>query len=254
VIDLTDNYVGEAFEIDGTVGVFTQGRANDLENGGVRNSRLRIFDGVKFEDVFVFNTDVPERGGVFVNDSTVFFNSEGDVYSWGMFFNGLDRVSNCLLKGSTSSEVTGMLMSPNTTYLLAATSSLSGGRIQYFKSGNYSTGQFATTNADISFPEGQVGQVSYVKVHFADPASSGREITVQLANQAQETQEVISGADDLTTITSDTIVKQYKVDDALVFHSVKLAVAWTEGGGSGDAVGLERVEVGFRTINIDELT
>ena len=247
VYELNDNYIGEAFEYQGTVGVFTQGRTNDLENSGARNSKMQLFDGSKFKTVVTFDDDIPERGGVVVNGDMIMWNSEGSMYSYGSPFEGMDKVLNKLAKGATSNTVSGMLMNPTTNYWLMSPSSASGGRIKYFASGNYDESCIVTTvMADGNFPDGQQGIVKSVKVVFANVATGGRTIDVSLYNQGQVQSAVLA---DLGDVTSTTIVKDFR-DDYLAFDSIGLFMRWETGGGATQCPIVKRVEIEYEPTNI----
>ena len=247
VQELNDNYVGEAFEYQGTVGVFTQGRTNDLENGGNRNSKLQLFDGSKFKTIETFDSNVPERGGVVVNGDMIMWNSEGIQYSYGSPFEGMDKVLNKLAKGSTSNTVSAMLMNPTTNFWLMSPSTLAGGRIKYFTSGNYDEScTMSTVMADGNFPDGQMGRIKSAKVVFANTATGGRTIDVQLITQAQEQVQVI---ENLGTVTATTIAKDFR-DDPQEFYNLGLFMQWKAGSGATQAPIVKRVEVEFEPIEI----
>ena len=247
VFELNDNYVGEAFEYQGTIGVFTQGRTNDLENNGNRNSKLQLFDGGKFKTIKTFETDVPERGGVVVNGDMIMWNSEGTQYTYGTPFEGGDKVMNKIAKGATNNLVSGMLMNPTTNFWLMSPSSSAGGRIKYFASGVFDEAcNLSTVMADGNFPDGQMGRITSVKVVFANVCTGGRTIRLQFINQAQD---FITVLDDIGTITDTTIVKDFR-DDNLNFDGLGIYISWGYGGGSTQAPKVKRVEVYYEPINI----
>jgi len=247
VYELNDNYVGEAFEYQGTIGVFTQGRANDLENSGNRNSKLQLFDGAKFKTIETFDTDVPERGGVVVNGDMIMWNSEGTQYSYGAPFDGLNKVLNKIAKGATSNTVSGMMMNPTTNFWLMSPSTAADGRIKYFASGVYDEGcTVSSVMASGNFPDGQMGRVKAVKVVFANTCTGGRTVDVKLYNQAQEFIDVIENQG---TITSSTIVKNFR-DKYLSFYSLAVYLQWEFGSGNTRAPIIERIEVEVEPIDI----
>lgn len=255
VFSLGDNYVGEAFAYQGTIGVFTQGRAMDLESSGNRSSRMQIFRGfgTGFTEEITFDDNVPERGGVWVGGSMIQWNSEGNQYSYGAPFAGLEPKLNKIAQGA-SSGTSGMLLNPTTDFWLMSPTTSAGSRLKYFKSGNYSEGDFNTVNAEPNFSDQMMGQVEYVKVYFAKVASGGRNFTLSLSNQAEDTTEIITAADNLTTITASTIIKKYSDESQKMrFSTLKINGAWGTGSGSSNAPVVSKVEVYFREVNINDV-
>lgn len=251
IFNLNDNYVGECFSYQGKLGVFTAGRTNDLENGGDFSSKLQFFQDYTsgFASKKTFNTAVPERGGVYVNDQMVMWNSEGQLLSYGAPYPGLDNVLNCLAVGATSSTVSGMLLNPTSNFQILSPSTASDGRLVYLASGNYyESCIFATANVSPTFADDEIGQVEAVKVFFMRPVSGGRQITITLANESGTTTTVTSA---LSTVTSSLVVRKFQgTANKLRFSSIKAIAQYASGSGQSGAPLISRIEVFYTPVKL----
>lgn len=253
VYDLYDNFVSESFEFQGTVGCFTQGRTNDLEEAGARRSSMRLFNGSIFETLASFEDDVPIRGGVQVNEKLIQWNSEGNIYSWGQFFDGLDNTLNKIAKTSPGSGQSGMLLAAQADRVFVSSDDTTSGALQYFIDDTY-TGEsrFSTSLIDGNFPDGQMGQVKSVKIVFGKTSSNGQKLIVNMFDEGGNQTTIIASGDNFEDVTTRTYVQDF-MDDYPFFHGLRFTIEWDTSTAITDAPIIERIEVDFETINIEDI-
>lgn len=267
--DLKDNYVSEAVEFKGSVYCFTQGQTSPGDT--TRTSKLQAFNGNEFKIVSRFIGSPPVRGGADIIAEQLRWNTNGIMMSYGDPYLELPDVLNNLTFGSGAdplnpSTSSGMLKSFASDFTVMSSGTTTLGGAESFNS-NYGTGSgvVAEITTDLvvpEFPIGHIGKVERVRVFFATTASGGRAIDIRLRDRLNASMEVqgssISVGSDLTTITSATLVKEYQFDASgnsfTQFDALKLDIRWATGLGATDAPIVDRVEVDYIPININNLT
>lgn len=253
VYDLYDNFVSEAFEYQGSVGCFTRGRTNDIEEAGVRRSSLRLFDGAQFKSVAQFENDSPVRGGVQVNENLIQWNSEGNIYAWGQYFDGLDNTLNKIAKTSPGSGDSGMLLIAQADRVFTSSSDSTNGALEYLIDDTF-TGEsrFSTILAEGNFPDGMMGRVDAVKIVFGKTSSNGQKIIVNMFDEGGNQTTIISSGDNFEDVTTRTYVQHFR-DETPYFHGLRFTIEWDTGTAITDAPIIERIEVIYDTVNIQDI-
>lgn len=267
--DLHDNYVSEAVEYKGSVWCFTQGQTTPGDP--TRTSKLQVFTGNEFKIIERFIGNSPIRGGADIIGEQLLWNSEGLMHSYGDPYLELPDVLNKVAAGSGAdplnpSACTGMLKSFASDFLVmsSGTGAIGGGESFNTGYGTGSSGVVAEVTTDLftpEFPIGQIGQVERARVFFGTTCSGGRAIDIRLRTRLNQDMEIqgssLTGFADMTTITAATLVQEYQNQpDGSSFKSfdgLKLNLRWAAGLGSTDSPVVDRVEVDFVPINIDNL-
>lgn len=248
---LNDNYVSGAFEYKGTVGCFTQGRKIVPLNP--QFSKMLLFNGAEFEPVATFDTNVPNEGAVEILGDTISFVSGGSIYMYGSPYPseapaGLNRVG----KGNGSGN--GGICTLSTTIQVVSTGTTTSGGLDTVNSG-FCTALVTTGSASPVFDEGKLGNVKSVKVYFAstNSATGSQSFDLFLISDLAAQTQVISGT---TVITASTqVLTLYEtIAGASMPNFTDLGIILQWSGGTGtNAPRVERVEVTFEPIGINEI-
>lgn len=257
IIDLSDNYVSEAFEYKGTIGCFTQGRIPDASQASLQ-SKMQIFNGSTFDVVASFNTNAPIHGGVDIAGDIIRWNSEGNVYSWGAPFNGLKNVLNKIEKGSGSTTGFLRVFNNTTTGLLISSGAGSGnGGLERLTTGYKDTSEFSLPMASPIFPEGKRGRVVSTTITFSQVSSAGRGLGLTLVDSDGGSTTVFpsTGGNSISAITASNIIKKYKFDNSAAplppFNDIKPYFTYSSGSGSSNAPIIRRTEIEYEHVNIE---
>lgn len=245
---LDDNYVTEAFSYKGTVGCFTQGRAND-PSVSTKINKIQLFNGNIFEPVQSFIGNPPIRGGVEVLGEAIYFNSDGVVLCYGSPLFGVKSGLNILGEGFGTTS--GMLSSfTGSTQYFSSGATTSGG-LQKLSTNYFATAQLATPLVEPVFPMGQHGRVVNVKINYANTtvSANSRALSVLLNARTTINTTITSGVTSVTS-TSVDFYKNSSGNALPTFEALKLILAWSSGNGTSDAPGISSVEVFFENVNI----
>ena len=255
IFDLNDNYVSEAVTFNSTVACFTRGRTNDLENPS-RDCSLQLFTGSEFESVADWIGDVPIRGGSFVRDRAIWWNSQDRfsnsvIYAWGQMFRNLDNKFYQLHLVSANTSASGCLAQPTTRYLYVAGGAINAG---YVNPNQFTSGFFTTQVAAPKFNNEHIGKAVSLKVNFAETTSTAvPDITLQVYNQDGDSVTLLSN--DPLQITDSNISAQYNIEDFgnLFFNGAYVAVTWSENATDTNAQVIQSIELEYEPININNL-
>jgi len=255
-ISLNDNYVSEAVELQGTIAVFTSGRATDLENNGNRSSKMRVYNGSFFEDVEQFLDTPPVRGGVFVNGDVITWSSGGHAYIYGKPFTEAPTALQKIAKTETGSPSNGLLSFATTDNMIMSTGSGAGGGLQYFSSGTFKADSSVSASVAIpTFAEGEMGQVKSIKVVFARESSNGLKLILDLVDGGGNITNIVTSGDALEDITATNRVVEYNTGslgtDLPKFYAIKPVIQWSASSGTGAAPIIDRIEIEYESINIE---
>lgn len=240
---LDDDEVAAPFNYLGTIGCFTKNRNSN-------RCVLRLYDGLRFIPKFFYTGSLPVIGGVEIQDNLVKWNAAGVQYSWGAR-DGMfpEATFQNFTSGGTSSGLLKSFIS-GTLYMSSGTTNVGG--LQIF-SGNFGAQSFwQGLTATPDFPAGKMGRVKEVKVTFANIASAGRSLALQLkSNFEQTTTTVFTGVD---TVTSANMIRSYRFNSSGAplpkFESLKPNLIWSTGSGATSAPGIKQIEVIFEPISI----
>lgn len=247
---LNDNYTTEAFNYQGTVGVFTEGRPN--EPGGNKISKMSLLGASgEFETAVAFIGNPPIRGGVEVVGDAIYFNSDGKVYAFGSPLTGVKAGLNQTAEGLGAS--CGMLGTFNSNVQFISSGTTTSGGCQSLSTGFYFQSLASTVLAEPIFSEYHKGQVTNVKVRFVKPCTPGRTLVVQVKDRSVGVSTVCS----IDTLTGQTdLVQDFTYDTSgqplLAFDALKCTLVWSSGIDASDAPQVDSVEVTFQEINIDQ--
>lgn len=238
--NLNDNQVSEAFIFMGTIGCFTQGKPADQATVNSKVSKLLLYNGSEFVPVVSFDKNIPIRGGVDIKGNFVYWNSQGAVYCWDNNRKTLNQITEGL---GTS---TGLLSTFSRTQFISSGATTSGG-LQTISSNYFANSIIYTGLAHPDFPMGFVGRITKVKIKYGKTSNGGRNILVTLRDRIQDVSVIIQSSDNLRTITSDNLVKEYtkQADTSALgkFDTLRALVQWETGDGATDAPLIETIEV-----------
>lgn len=248
---LNDNYCSGAFEYQGTVGCFTQGRKIVPLNP--QFSKLVIFQDGEFKPVATFDTNVPNEGAVEILGDTISFVSQGNIYMYGSPYPsdapaGLNRV------GKGNGTLNGGICTLSTTIQVVSTGTTTSGGLDTVNAG-FTTALVTTGSVSPVFGEGKLGHVKNVKVYFAatNSATGSQNFDLHLISNLAGNTQILS---DVTTVTAATQVKTVyepvSGGSMPTFTNLGLLMQW-EGGVGTNAPKVERVEVEFEPIGINEI-
>lgn len=249
--DLHDNYVSEAFEYEGTVGCFTQGRNTDPSN--TKPSHMRLLQGSGFEIKASWIGNVPVRGGVDIQGKMITWlsvnpSNRGAIFAWN---NNMDAPTGLNIIGEGLGASAGMLKGFTSTDQWASTGTTSAGGLEEIGANNGGYSALATIATDLAqpiFAPGMKGKVTQVQVRWANTATGGRSITLQLSDRAVTTSTIIQN---LTAISGQKGLVTNYIWDANgaplpEFDALKAVLQWDIGSGSTDAPGIDSITVKFR--------
>ncbi len=246
VIDLEDDTVSAPFNYQGTVACFTASR----NIGGF--STLRIFNGRRFEPIFLWNGALPGIKGVTTLNNLIIFNSSGIIYAVGAR-DGLFPNGRFIIRSGTGTDAGGIVFPVIGGTLIASTGVGASGGLQQFATSTYSAGAFwHGLTACPNFPRGRKGKVVEVKVTFAGVATGGRSLELSLkTNSGQTSSTIFTG---LVEVTSNGQVKRYTAKssgaDLPEFENIRPNFTWSTGSGATSAPVVEKLEVFYKLVDI----
>lgn len=253
IVDLYDAVVTAGFTFKNTVGCFTQGN-NLVYDGSNRFSRLKMWDGSKFETVEQFIGNAPIDGGVDIVGDSIQWNSQGIIHSYGSPFEGYETVLNRFFDDA-SGTTSGMLRTiagASGYQLFSCGATTSGGlRSSQGASSYTSNASVATNKAIFNFPSGIVGKIKEVTIRFGRTASNGRALNAYLVTDDATTSQFMSG---VTTISAGNLAQRFKFDISNNpfprFNELGVALQWQGGSGANSAPIVRSIEVEIETKDI----
>jgi len=248
---LNDNYANGAFEYRGTIGCFSQGRIMVPTTPQV--SKMLIFDGSEFVPVATFDTNIPTEGGVEVLGDTISFVSQGNIYMYGSPYpkdapTGLNRV------GKGNGIGTGGICTLSSSIQVVSTGTTTSGGLDTVNTG-YCAALLCTGSVSPVFDEGKMGVVKSVKVYYAstNSAINSRYFDLYLVSNKNAQTQIISQAAAITASTQVATIYETIAGASLpTFTNLAIAMQWQQGVGGTNAPRVERVEVTFESIGINE--
>lgn len=258
VSNLNDNRVGAAFEFNGTIGCFTQGRANVAFISNT--AKLKIWNGSYFETVRQFADTIPDFGGVDITGDTIVWQGGGNVYSYGNTAN----LGTALHKFAAGAGTTNGLCfhASNNNFLVSSGTTTSGGA-QYFNTGYDLNAYLQTVSVRPRFVGKQYGKIKFVKTKFGTITSAGRGLDLKLNTDSNQT--VTTVFSDIRTIikntstpaTNESIMtridsKDSSNNDFPEFADISLILDWSSGSGSTQSPVVDYVELHMDTRMVTE--
>lgn len=249
--DLSDNEVTAGFNWLGTIGCFTRGRA---ANGGETSTKLKIFNGTKFEQVLEYSgNNSPIHNGVEIYDSMVVW-SMGDqkVGSYGSPWPG--RIPNSF---NSFSETTGSSSGGFCSNLLGkklyiSTGTSTGGGLQIlsdnFGPASANASYWRGIVAQPSFPSQTRGKIKSVKTHFRKNSTAGRTLALSLYIDGITTNAtVFTGLGTNTDLVKENVFDSSN-SELPHFHGVFPVLTWDSGTNSSDAPIVSKIEIFYEPI------
>jgi hypothetical protein len=253
-ITLPGNYVAGGFIYnENLVGCFVQGRSADLYN--TKFSQLLLGNQSGFDSVFSFTDNVPEFGGVCVDNKIIRWNSQGVIYQYGTPHIGYDSIAGKITEviGGTSNG--GLLKNFFSNNLFASAGATTAGGLQLLTTGYYFQSLWSTPI--ISPPimdEYRKFRVTAIKVWWGEAASGGQLFTLALhTNRGATSTTIVSN---LATIASPSYMTRYELDSSgnplPVFESISISGQY----GSGDSPTaippyVETIEIYFEKVALN---
>lgn len=247
IFDLNDNYVSEAFEYQGSIGCFTSGRVTDVSIN--RKNKLRIYNGDQFEIVQEFNTALPIRGGVYINDDEILWNSAGQLHSW----NNQYAPKKLFIIGEGSGSSSGMFNTNLGNYVISSGTTSSGGLELISGSATYDDQSSITMGMASPNSKSRLNKLERFRIYFADTCSNGRGVyaTIQ-TSRGTRIIDIKTSLNPIRTITeADLIYDTALTSDGSpfpLFEAIGLVFQWEAGTTANDAPVIERVELDFQPI------
>jgi hypothetical protein len=255
--DLSDNEVTAGFNWLGTPGCFTYGRK---ANGKDICTKLKLFNGTKFEQVLEYDGSSPTHGAVEIYDSMITWvygdSSLGKIGTYGSPWPGRIKNSFNFYGEATGTGLTteygGFCSNLMGKKLYVSSGAGSPGGLQIFE-GNFgpyvATGSyFRGIVARPSFPSKHRGKIKSVKVHFRRTSTAGRTLKLDL---------YVDGITTYSTVftglgTNSDLVKEYLFDtnnsELPHFHGVFPVLTWDTGTDSSDAPIVSKLEIFYEPI------
>lgn len=250
-VPLNDRIVTEAFAWKGTIGCFTEG--NNLVNDGAnRFTRLKIFDGSKFETVLTQIGNAPTHGGCDIVGDSIQWSADGTLFSYGSPFDGMESRFNRIGAGLGTSNGVLRTIGGVSGFQLISTGSTTSGGLQYMKASTFAgNASLTSTPALPVFDVGQTGKLRSVRVEFARSADSGRDFSLYMLAGDSDTCLIISA---LTTVDSTNLQKEYYFDTSgnplFVFNELRCIAQWGGGIAETDAPILKRIVATYEKTNL----
>ena len=239
IVDLEDHSVSAPFEYNGTVGCFTASRSGRIA--------LKLYDGSVFVKVFEFSGAFPSVGGVDIINNVIQWNSSGKVYQWGDYKG---------LFGESTAHHTSTYGGSSGFYkvFVGGTPYISGGTGTTglaILSGFAGDARVSTLAAFPNFGFNKKGKVKAVKATFAKNMTTGQSLTLSLflGGDTITVGSVATVADSTRTVV---FTRDSSDNDFPEFEYVIADILW----GSvdiTDAIGVQKIEVFYETITINEV-
>lgn len=271
--DLEDDYVDGGFNKGDIVGCFTYGRTKGSDG---KQAAIRLFYGSNFEipEGGIFSGNIPRHGGVDIIDDVITFYSDGKVYTYGSpwvgghnpLFNGYGGVVDTGVPIVMMQRAAG-----SGTSIFGCLKNLTSSKV-YISSGATTSGGLETLSANYSpntiwqglyaepeFPQGMMGDIEKVQVKFANIASAGRALKLDLNSDRGQTTSTVFTAVTAVTVqgtdessTSKKIISYAESDSSDAnfprFTSVRPTFTWSTGSGANDAPQISEISIYFRNI------
>jgi hypothetical protein len=246
-VNLNDNYVNAPFEYKGSIGCFTQGRKPvPLSN---QFASLKLFNGDEFDNVAMFDSNIPVNGGVSIVGDTIMFNAQGSIYQFGSPYPGFPDGLNKVTEGSGTSS--GALTTLATTLQVASTGVTTTGGLQKIGT-NYNTGSMAAAVAEPQFQMNSRARADAATITFAKTSTGGRDVSVLFVGNDLATTTVVQN---VSTINSANIRLRYEfatgAQDMFAFSTLKPIATWGSGSGTGDAPIIDMIELEYTEIPLE---
>lgn len=246
---LNDNYVSGAFEYQGTVGCFTQGRK--IVPGNPQFSKILLFDGSEFKPVATFDTNVPFQGAVEILGNTISFvssdNTSSFIYMYGSPYPGAPKGLNRIGKGNGANN--GAICTLSTSVQVASTGTGTSGGLDTVNSG-FTSSIVTTAPAMPIFPDNQIGKVKAVKVFFGKTSSADATLSLFLLSDFGGSTQLTS---DSSAITASNQVQRITTTlsgssgSLPRFTSIAPVIQWTAGVGTAAQI-IDRIEIEYETV------
>jgi len=260
--DLTDNLVTVGFNWLGIPGCFTYGRA--AEGNGALSSKLKLFNGTKFEQVLEFPTAPPGHGGVEIHDGMIIWNC-GDTTShfigsygspWGTRVNNSFNFWGEQGGDDLTLATTGMCANLGGSKLYVSSGNGDPGGLETLSGGfgpmSATASYFQGMTARLNFPFQTRGKIKSVKIHFRGVATAGRTLELRLYADKVATYSIVFTG--LGTFTDTT--KEYFCDSSNkefpYFHAIWPLLMWDTGTNSTDCPVVTKVEVFFESVKFTQ--
>jgi hypothetical protein len=251
VIPLNDNIVTASFEINGTVGCFTQG-TKPIQEGENRFCTIQLLNGLNFEIQALFIGNPPIHGGVDVIDASIQWNSDGQVHCFGTPLLKTPSGLNIINKGQgTTCGLLRTIGGINGFQLVSTGPTTSGGG-QYFKIGTFGSAALMQTGAvDLDCPLTEIGEIQRISIRFAGLASGGRALNAFVVKEGGTAVQFISGLTSVTATNMNTFFDR-TISGAMLgtFQELSLALQWQGGAAETSAPIVRTVDVEYVNKNL----
>lgn len=251
--DLNDNLTSESFVLGSTLGVFTYGRQTDPNNTS-KNSKIQLFDGIKFTPEVSFTDNLPIRGGVEVSDKCITWNSQGIIYTYGSKILGLDTGLNRIGQAQNTGT-SGMLATFwDRGGALAVSAADTGIEAMYLK---YTENGFYTTPlAEPVFPLYSKGRLKNITIEWSNKITDVLETTdiyLTIFDENGTEQLILDTFTDVTSASKMVIQRQETTASAplMAFDSIgfKCRFQKTTSGIATESFGIKRMIMEYEIIN-----
>jgi hypothetical protein len=251
-VALDDDFVSAGFEFRGTIGCFTGGAEPVRElNGEDRFSRLKLWDGSKFETVCQFIGKPPVHGGTSVANEALQWNTGSNIHSYGSPYEGIRSGHKILYDVSDGSPGMYEILPGGSGYPIASTSDSGNGRLERFRTDFAAIGVYAGPTVTPILGQNEVAKAKSVTVYFGKTMSSaGRAFSLSLLTENGTTTQVVNS---LTQVTSDNIVHQVTYDvsgnQLPRFQEMRPLINYSGGSSADDAPVVRYIELEYEVIN-----
>jgi hypothetical protein len=249
---LNDNYVSESFSYKGTIGCFTQGRAADLSVGS-KISRLQLYNGTEFEEVYSFTGKVPIRGGVDIQGDQIKWLSElsgadWTIYSYNDNFDGDKKLFKIGEVGGGANYLTGMLRTFSSTLTVGGSGTTAAGKLEKVSANYIGGGNSTFFTSLLEFP-GRI-RIKNVRIYFGKTSTGGRAITLQFYDRLSNVISLVSSLKVITQANQILTLSGLNTsgDKILPMDGIRLVGSWGDGDGATDAPIVSKVEAEYELI------
>jgi hypothetical protein len=259
IYDLADNIVTSGGNWLGTPFCFTYGRAGN-GNGGAISTKLKIFNGTKFEQVLEYDGEAPGHGAVEIYNGMITWSYgnavNGFMVSYGSPWPG--RIPNSFNYISEPSGVTNLTgggfcsnLMQNKLYVCSGTGA--NGGLEIFGGSGFgplssNASYFRGVVAQPSFPSQMMGKIKSVKVHFRKLSTAGRTLKLELYFNGTTTYStVFTGVGTLTSTVKENIFDSNNIEYPY-FHGVFPVLTWDSGTSATDAPIVNKIEIFYEPV------
>lgn len=242
---IDDNYVSAGFTWGTTIGCFTSGRQGIPTSQA--SSKLRIFNGDKFETVANFRGNPPINGGVTVFNNMIHWlastsGSESPIYSYGSPYGPSSALNQRFRPSGTG---LGMLKSFTTDRIAASAGTTTSGGLQTLST-NFASASFMQTG-NLAPLENKFSRwkLTKVRVAFATSATGGRSVTLSVVPDGNTLQTITTA---ISTVTAGTLIQDFgRIDqsgNALpIFSRLRLNAVYGSGSGATDCPVIDYIDL-----------